>query len=489
MIAAMQRSTHPRSDYLWLAAILILAAVLRLIGLNAPLWFDEIVTVESHLKLPWAAMMQDYSMNHHYFFSLQSKLSTSLFGEEIWAIRLPAVLFGIGTVAAIWWLARDIAGSRLAHISALLVAISYHQIWFSQNARGYTELAFWSTLGVIFFLRGMETDRRGVWVAYGFTLAAAVFTHLTGMFIFAAQGAVWLIFVAAKAARGQLVRSQVTGPLFGFVIGAVITLICYAPILPDVFSAMRSVSETSAIDLMTEYQNPIWTVIEGLRTAVGGSGGPLFFVALAVIVTATIGAFKSHETAPFFAPVILAHLILTSGLLMAVGMRVWPRFFFVDIGLLLILIVCGVSVLADLLARILGQPGLARPLLVAGGVAMVLVSAALAVRNYRAPKQDLAGAYSYVEKMRSPDDRVYSVGFSGPLFSGHFGADWGNLMSSADLDNVLSRPGPVMIVVPFPDRSFRMIPELAEEAATGLRLDQRFPGTLGDGYIVVLRRD
>ena len=485
----MQTSSYPRSDYLWLSVILILAAVLRLIGLDAPLWFDEIVTVESHLKLPWTAMMQDYSMNHHYFFSLQSKLSTSLFGQEIWAIRLPAVLFGIGTVAAIWWLAREIAGSGIAHISALLVATSYHQIWFSQNARGYTELAFWSTLGMIFFLRGMRSDRPGIWVAYGITLAAAVFTHLTGAFFFAAQGLVWLGYVVARAAGGSLRREQVTGPLIGFTIGAILTLICYALVLPDVLATVSTVSNSSAIDRMQEYQNPIWTVVEGLRTAVGSGGGVVSVIGLGVVLTAAIGTLRTYGPAPLFAPVVLMHVVLTAGLLVAVGMRVWPRFFFVDVGLLLILIVCGVTVLADLLARILDQPGLARPLLIAGAVAMVLVSAALAVRNYRAPKQDLAGAYSFVEDARSPGERVYSVGFSGPLFIGHFGADWGNLMSSPDLQNALSEPGPVMIVVPFPDRSYRMIPELADESGTGLKLVQRFPGTLGDGYIVVLRRE
>ncbi|NND19835.1 MAG: hypothetical protein HKN98_14770, partial [Silicimonas sp.] len=141
-------------DLALLALILLLATVLRVIALDAPLWFDEITTVETHVNLPWGEMMRDYSMNHHYFFSLKSKLATELFGAENWAYRLPAVLFGIATVVAIWWLARDIGGTAIAHISALLVALSYHQVWFSQNARGYTELAFWSTLGLIFFLRG-----------------------------------------------------------------------------------------------------------------------------------------------------------------------------------------------------------------------------------------------------------------------------------------------------------------------------------------------
>ena len=92
-----------------------------------------------------------------------------------------------------WWLARDIAGTSIAHLTGLLVAISYHHIWFSQNARGYTEVAFFSTLGMILFLRGMARPSLDIWLAYGVTLALATFTHLTGAFAFAAQGVMWVL--------------------------------------------------------------------------------------------------------------------------------------------------------------------------------------------------------------------------------------------------------------------------------------------------------
>lgn len=148
-------------DYLWLAAILLVAAVARVVHLNAPLWYDEILTVTTHLRPGWGAFFTDYSMNHHYFHDLIAKLSMSLFGETVWAVRLPAMIFGVAGIAAMWVLARDIAGPGPAHVTALLLAVSYHHIWFSQNARGYTALALFSTLGMLFFLRGMRRPTRG----------------------------------------------------------------------------------------------------------------------------------------------------------------------------------------------------------------------------------------------------------------------------------------------------------------------------------------
>ena len=77
-------------DYTVLGGILLLALIARIWGLNGPLWFDEITTLETHVRLPWDEMMQSYSMNHHYLFSFQAKLTTSLFGESAWALRAPA---------------------------------------------------------------------------------------------------------------------------------------------------------------------------------------------------------------------------------------------------------------------------------------------------------------------------------------------------------------------------------------------------------------
>ncbi|WP_420587397.1 glycosyltransferase family 39 protein [Ruegeria sp.] len=399
----MQYTVLRSVDYFLLAAILALAIVLRLIGLNAPLWYDEIVTIQSYVRGPWSDIMQGYSMNNHYLFTLQSKLSTSVFGDHIWAYRLPAVLFGTGTVLAIWWLARDVAGVAVAHVSALLIALSYHQVWFSQNARGYTELAFWSTLGMIFFLRGVNAPKRGTWVAYGLVLAAAVFTHLTGAFFFAAQGLVWLVLVIALALKGQLPRDLLLSPLIGATVGLLSLAAFYAPVIPDVLNTVGSVSETSAVDLMQEYQNPIWTVFEGVRTAIGTAGALPLLVALAVVAVSCIGTATLHGRAPLFAPMVLAHILLMLVLLLALGMRVWPRFFFTDIGFILILIVVGVSATTRFAGRLVGRPTLGRYLFIAASAAMVLISIALIQRNYSAPKQDMAGAYEMAESIRTAE--------------------------------------------------------------------------------------
>lgn len=475
-------------DWLWLALILAIATGLRLWNLGAPLWFDEIVTVMEHLRLDWGRMLSSYSMNYHYLHNLQAKLATQIWGEEIWAIRLPSLIFGLASIVATWALAWRIATPAVAHVTAALMALSFHHIWFSQNARGYTELAFWGTLGMILFLEGLARPRLGVWLAYGLTLTLATYTHLTGAFLYVAQGLVWVVWLGAAAFHGRPLRARFLFPAAGYLFGGVLTLALYLPTLPGMVSTLGGVSETSAVDVMQEYQNPLWTIAEGIRTGIGAAGPLVAGVGALVLALVTIGAFASRR-APLFGPVVLLHVVVTVGLLTIAGMRIWPRFFFADVGFLLLLIVLGVQAVCGWMA---GWPVIGRigrwlfPLAVA---ALLVISAGLSARNYTAPKQDLIGAVDLVAAERQPAERVYAAGPAWDLFHHYFGTDWTALDSEAQFQEAMAAPGSFLLVVAFPGRMLRTIPGIESAETQGsLTLLKAFPGTLGDGYVLVYRR-
>lgn len=475
--------TSPR-DIALLAAILILALTARVAGLNAPLWYDEILTVTAHLRLPWSDFFTEYSMNNHYFHDVFAKLSSGLFGESAWSVRLPAMVFGVAGIAAMWVLARDVAGVGPAHVTALLLAVNYHHIWFSQNARGYTALAFFSTAGMILFLRGMARPRMATWIGFGLCLAAAVFTHLTGAFFFLGLGIVWLAVLVRRRGDPGIARY----PLAGAGIGIALTALVYLPLIPGVLAAVGEVSGTSAVDVMQEYQNPLWTALEAVRTGAGTGGALTAAVGLLVLGLIVIGGLASRRASPLFAPAVAAALAATVVILMALGMRLWPRFFFAEIGFLMLLIVLGVRAVCGWIAGFAG-PRAAGLIFPAAVVAMVIVSGTLAARNYRLPKQDLAGAFALVEGGRKTGERIFAVGYAEAAFTGYFGADWTPLMDEAEYRAAMAAPGPVTFVVAFPARVFRRIPGMQADRDKVLTEVRWFPGTLGDGGVVVLRRD
>jgi hypothetical protein len=473
---------------MWLAAILLLALALRLPVLNGPLWYDEILTLQTHVSLAWDSLLTSYSMNHHYLHNIAVKLCVDLFGDAPWAVRLPALLFGLLGIAAMWRLARDAAGSLTAHATALLLALSYHHIWFSTNARGYTGLALFSTLGLIWFLRGLKTGRMHDWLWFAATLAATVFTHLTGVFFFATLGLVWLVLLAARAVGGTLRRADVLLPATGFAVGGLATLALYAPVIPSLLQEIGQVAGTSAADPMQEYQNPLWAAYEGLRTGLGEAGAPVVLVGLLALSLALIGAVRLHRTAPLIAPVTFAHISLTIAVLLAVGMRIWPRFFFTDIPLVLFLIIVGVRAVCDRVAAQLPTQ-LGRALFPLALVAMAILSAGLAARNYAAPKQDLAGAVGAVEGARLPGERIFAISYSGKIFNGHFGTDWQEIWTAADYERAKAEPGPMTIIVTFPARNLREYPAIAADKDSGYLAERAYlPGTLGDGGILILSR-
>ena len=130
---------HSRNEWAILGGILCIAAFLRFHDLNDGLWLDEILTQVNYTKLPFGEIFATYdSQNQHFLYSLLSHGSYLLFGESAWALRLPAALFGLASIWALFEFSKEVSSRREALLSCAFFAFSYHHIWFSQNARGYT---------------------------------------------------------------------------------------------------------------------------------------------------------------------------------------------------------------------------------------------------------------------------------------------------------------------------------------------------------------
>src|SRR5215510_12901781 len=136
-----------RRSWLTLAFLCLLALVLRLWRLDTDLWHDEVLTLLDFVRTPIGEIVTRFpAQNQHMFFSVLSRFSISLFGESPWALRLPSVMFGAGSVWALFLLGRRLLGAREALMASALMTVSYHHVWFSQNARGYMGLLFFTPL-------------------------------------------------------------------------------------------------------------------------------------------------------------------------------------------------------------------------------------------------------------------------------------------------------------------------------------------------------
>ena len=182
-----------RFDMVALLLVVAMGAGLRLYRIGAqPLWVDEASSLRfARQTLPqlwnWHSLVDPgnpplyYSLLHGWL----------VFGDSETALRLLSALFGVLTIPLVYALGRTIRDHRLGIVSALLFAISPFQIWYAQEARGYSLLALGATAamwGVASLLRTPERSGRvresgWAWLAYVAGTTVALLAHDTAVFL------------------------------------------------------------------------------------------------------------------------------------------------------------------------------------------------------------------------------------------------------------------------------------------------------------------
>jgi uncharacterized membrane protein len=493
---AADSSVSGRMDWVWLGAILALAALLRAFHLNSGLWLDEIETLVQYTRLPGGTLLTVYpSLNHHVLFTLEAKGSIALFGESAWSLRFPAFAFGVASIWALWLVAREAVSRREALLAALMMAVSYHHVWFSQNARGYTGLLFFGLLGTYFLVRAAKARSWTLWSAFGVVSALAMYTHLSAGFFVAAQGLVYCGYAARASIAmraGRSIPESAPGlsgllPLYGFALAGGLALLLHAPLIPQMiatFTEVAGVRSPAEAASTAEWKSASWMVLEVARSL-----GPILGVAVPIIVAVTaFGIAGLRKTAPILPLVFLIHVPLTLLVLLVLSMRVWPRYFFIDIGFICVFLVHGAFVIGAIVARRLaftrwkfGAMTVGTSLALCG----IVASLVLLPRNYLYPKQDFVGARDFVETRRGPGSAVVTLGIATMPYSDYYAPQWQGIDTLEALKDLRHSGREVWLVYAFPSVTERRYSAIAEYVTREFDRVGRFPGTLGGGDILV----
>lgn len=191
-----------------LAGILILAVALRLYHYVAnPLWIDECwslyLSQHSWIEIPFL----DVHPPIHYWLI---KLATMAFGVSEAVIRMPALIFGIIAVAAIYFFAVEFTGSEWAGlVAAGLLAVSRDAVFHAQDARNYT---IWITtfmlFAILYFRAINHPEKRSLWIYTGILAGVCMWVHYWSIFPIVMMGlyALWRC------------RKQIKLMIYGFVV-------------------------------------------------------------------------------------------------------------------------------------------------------------------------------------------------------------------------------------------------------------------------------
>lgn len=190
---------QPAYYHLWVALILLGAAVLRLWELGrASLWIDENFTA-FFAHAPADKFFEFLLIDgvHVPFYFMVMRLFPA---DPDFLLRLPSALMGVVSVALLMGIVQQFYGnSRWALWAGALLAFNPFHIWYSRAARPYALFFLVVLLASYYFLRLVKGHRTpAYWVAFTLASMAAYMTHYFALALPLAQ-----YIVLAFVLRGQ----------------------------------------------------------------------------------------------------------------------------------------------------------------------------------------------------------------------------------------------------------------------------------------------
>src|SRR5437667_1594951 len=287
---------HRLADWkAWLAetdwipwAILGLAVFLRffLLGIKPPHfdegingWFVDQVMKNGYYKYD----PTNYHVPLHFYVLL---LSQSLFGRNLWAIRLPVVLVSIGCV----WLAlkfEPLVGRNVSRIAALAMAVSPAFVFFGRYAIHEVWLQFFSTMFILGLLGLWKLGRVNyLWYA-GMGIAGMILTKETYA-IHVACAVIAIPVLMVSCALSRVPDTKPAKQTWSYIdlamvlgVGAVATVVFYSGFflncngVKGLYQAFKAWTETGAAGHGHEKPWDYFLKLMGPLPDVGGNDSPI----------------------------------------------------------------------------------------------------------------------------------------------------------------------------------------------------------------------
>lgn len=216
-----------------LLIIFISGFLIKLYHLFQPISYDEAFTYLYFVNRPLLIGLCDYSYpNNHLFHTFLSHISCSLFGNSLWAIRLPAFLTGVLIVPAAYVTGRKLVGKHAALFGSSFIAsantISEHSVM----ARGYTLITLFFLL-ILFLASELKNEnKKGAWLF--FVLFAVLGLYTIPVFLYALLPVLLWMFI--NSAESKKLRKEI---FYSFIFIGAIAFTLYIP--PILASGIRSV--------------------------------------------------------------------------------------------------------------------------------------------------------------------------------------------------------------------------------------------------------
>lgn len=184
--------------------VLTIAAVLvRLPGLNESLWYDEVWYTSVMLDSSSLSRVLFHDV-HPPLYPLLMKGWIMCFGDSEISVRLPSLLFGLGSLGLAFIFSRTLFGTPVALLATLLTTLSPVHIWYSQEAKNNMLLLFLTLLSAYGFQRAFSHGATKDWLLFTVSSVLALWTnHFSIFVVFSLFVILWAIHFTRSSSVSQ----------------------------------------------------------------------------------------------------------------------------------------------------------------------------------------------------------------------------------------------------------------------------------------------
>ena len=343
-----------KESLILLVTILFLATALRFYYLGRGLGGnDENAMLLYFGYSPLQSIVTNYwDANNHIFHTLLVRVMGIWFGEEnSIAIRLPTLLFGLAGLWMIYQIALELFNSPLIARMALLIAtVNPTHIHYSQTARGYSLIIFFSAAIILLSLRVLHSEislARGLLITICGVLS--IYTVPTNIYFMFGLGT-WvfaILFIPDTKMRFFKNKGErrIKGLFFLKVTVAIagLTFIAYAPL------ARQLIDTISNHQIMNDENH--WNSVSVLLPAILDKVFPDTLVLFLPLLIISLFYKNSQDHSYQSLPLVIFFLPFVINLLNGVGG--YPRNYLYNFPLLVVFMATGMKKMGDLCGRLL----------------------------------------------------------------------------------------------------------------------------------------
>jgi len=132
----------------------LIGFILRIIPLfSQGFWLDEAASFHLAYNFsPWLSFFKPPDIDNPPFYEILLHFWIKMFGISYYTVRLPSLIFSLGTMFMVWKIAQ-IFHKKLSSYILFIMAISSFQIHYAWQARMYSLLIFLSSLSLYLFIK------------------------------------------------------------------------------------------------------------------------------------------------------------------------------------------------------------------------------------------------------------------------------------------------------------------------------------------------